>query len=139
MDDQKQRVDGPHFSAPRPNLLDLQVDKTPDGLVVSARIDSRADESVLAQIEALAAQLNHLDPESAGEIHTHRFSMSADSSINPSGTLPSTDDVASSEDAVMESTEFSPLPPERTVGKILVRLSKPDRDKPLPAEDPWAQ
>jgi hypothetical protein len=139
MSSRKIRIDDSH-------LLDFHVQETPEGLVVSARIDRSAGDSeevvqsIISQLESLGSQLKRIGASEVGDLtYTHRFLMSTDSEITQADALAAIDELSLAGSEVLESADLIPIPPERPSGKISVRLRKAGRDKPLPAENPWAE
>ena len=139
MSSPEMRVDGPH------HLLDFHVERTHDGLLVSARIDPTATCSeaevrkIIAQIRELSLVLEHLQAEGSTETYRRTVLMNRDPNQTPDRADPATDEGPFAEDEAIEWEDLIPEPPARPSGRIPVRLTKAGRDKPLPAENPWAE
>ena len=139
MSSRETRVDGPH------RLLDFRVERTHDGLLVSARIDPTATcseaevRNIIAQISEFSLLLGHLQAEGSTTTYRRTVLMNRDSSQTPDRADAATDEGPFAEDEAIEWEDLIPEAPARPSGRIPVRLRKAGRDKPLPAENPWAE
>ena len=128
-------------------LFEFQIEETSSGRIVSARIDAQASEEEVRaiyseiinltppEVEALSRQLT-LPTRRNVRSSLHRFVMATNSDTP---TVRSISDVQSfGEDEGIEVDNLIPVPPDRPSGKISVKLNSSGRDKPVPAEDPWA-
>lgn len=129
-------------------LLACDVEETSDGLIVLARIDARASEEEVQAICSEIARLSvpevealsiRLDPPHYLSLRSsvHRLLMTTDSQ-SPTGTH-TTREPSLPVSVAVDADDLIPVAPDRRRGKISVQLKKTGRDRPLPAENPWAE
>ena len=115
------------------------MDQDPRGIVaqkdvvgVEPFLSPRADE--LGEL-----LLEHLQAEGSTTTYRRTVLMNRDSSQTPDRADAATDEGPFAEDEAIEWEDLIPEAPARPSGRIPVRLRKAGRDKPLPAENPWAE
>jgi len=126
-------------------LLEFHIEKTREGLVVSARIDPSLGDSkalvqeILAQIETLSLQVESLHTGDGTKPYNRRLVMNRKLEDVSRNCDNAAEAQASAKHEVIEWDDLIPEPPTRPSGRISVRLRKSERDEPLPAESPWAE
>ena len=131
---QKGRIEPPHYSDKAP-LHSLRITKTADAVILSGRVNSTDPKDILRRVEQVLSELASEDDEHSG----------SDRMKQPPSDLPQEDsgpdpaDSAVEDEDVLNWDDLIPVAPARPSGRIRVRVKKARRDKPAPAEDPWAE
>jgi hypothetical protein len=113
-----------------PNIDELTVIKTPDGVVFSGRVNATNTADVLRQVEQLLAAAEQSEEERVMDSRREELQMGSEVENGP----PPAD-----QQDVLDWDDLIPIAPARPNGRIQVRLKKTGRDRPFPAEDPWAK
>jgi hypothetical protein len=103
--------------------------KTSDGVVFSGRVKTTDTAEVLRQVEQL---LTAKRSEEEGMMDPRPNDGPTDSGVE-------NDAAPAEQEDVLDWDNLIPIAPARPSGRIQVRLKKTGRDRPLPAEDPWAE
>ena len=115
---------------------ELKIEWTSAGILISGSIDPSDTREVLLRLEAFLSEATGKmveRSESGGE--------SADSVSRPEGSTSGREPAQSGVEEVdaLNWDDLIPIAPPRPSRRIRVRLKKVGRDRPLPAEDPWAK
>lgn len=117
---------------------ELTITRTADGIVISARFHSGDVKQILLQI---IHRLSLLD-EAGGTVFDSGNTMKFDSEQVPEQVPEEAVEScqgAIEEGEILDGDNLIPVAPPRHGGRIQVRLKRSGRDKPLPAENPWAE
>jgi len=118
-----------------PHLHGLSITKTADGVIISFRVQWTDRRDVLRRIEEMLSEVGDEAIE-----HFGNDSVKAPRSDSlPSDTARDSADTACQDQDVLNWDNLIPVAPDRPCGRIQVRLKKARRDKPAPADDPWAK
>ena len=119
----------------RPHLHSLRITRTGDAVVLSGRVESADPKEVLRLVEELLSKLAGGGVEDSGSDAVKE----SRSDPTPEDSAPKSADSAFQDEDVLNGDDLIPVAPARPGGRIRVRVKKAQRDKPAPAEDPWAK
>lgn len=126
---------GPPRHLDGPQLQGLSITKTADGIILSFKIQWTDRRDVLRRIEQMLSELGDKAIEDFGNDSVKE----PRSDSLPSDTARDRDDTACQDQDVLNWDNLIPVAPDRPSGRIQVRLKKARKDKPAPADDPWAK
>ena len=115
----------------------LRIARTGSGVVVSGQLSSTDIRGALGELLNLVRDLEARAERSQSSARTHAMIPYSDHDQPPSAVTPA-ELPGHEEDDVLNWDNLIPVAPPRPSGHIKVRLKNLGRDRPQPAEDPWA-
>lgn len=137
-DSVRSRVDGPHSSNSPSGREEIEIRESPDGsILISANLSCADAAEFRRRMEQLLAELH---VAGRGEVQADDgVTMKRDSADAADTTRLEAEESGGGGNDVLDWEDLIPVAPARPGGKIQVRLKRRGRDRPLPAEDPWAE